>query len=98
MKKPNLDELTPQQALKIAQYLFYGGLAMVLLMLFIGVIFDSVALMAVLGIIGLACMFGGGIFGNIYIRCPKCRGSLMPGGRLPGSLSTYCPHCGMRIP
>ena len=98
MKKPNLDELAPQQALKITQYLFYGGLAMGLLSLFISVLFDSITLLMIIAVLSPACMFGGLIFGNIYVRCPKCRGSLMPGGRLPGSLSTYCPHCGTRMP
>lgn len=97
MKRVRLDELTPQQALKITHILCYGGLAAALLSAAVGACLDSVVVMILLGTVGLSCMIAGIILGNLCVRCPKCFGSLTSGGRIPTRLYEYCPHCGKRI-
>lgn len=97
MKRKKPDELTPQQALKVTHILVYGGLAMAFLSIPVGGALDHVAVMGILGAVGLSCAVVGIIFGNLYLRCPECFGSLTHGGRIPGKLFEYCPHCGKRI-
>ena len=92
MKK---EPMTCQKALKITHILFFGGLILMIGgSLFLGTVVNSETVMVVFGVIGLIAAFAGIIFGFAYVKCPECGGSLMAGGRIPGSLPKYCPHCG----
>ena len=91
MKK---EPLTCQKALKITHILFYSGLILMGLALAIGAAANSKGVLVVISVIGLIAAIVGLFFGFSYVRCPECGGSLMAGGRIPGSLPKYCPHCG----
>lgn len=97
MQKYNWKDLTPQQALKVTHILFFGGLGLMLLGLMIGGVANHAALIAVPGVLGVCSAIVGIIFGHLHVRCPDCGGSLMTGGKVPGSLSKFCPHCGKQL-
>lgn len=93
----NRQEMTPQRALKITKTLFFSGLGLMLLGVMIGSVADNAYLILFIAVLGSVCAFGGLIFGNMRVRCPDCCRSLMMGGRVPGDLPCYCPHCGKRL-
>lgn len=79
------------KALKICYGLFFGGLACVLLALWV----KKGPLLFLLGIPGLVVMFVGLLFGVLFVRCPHC-GVPLTRGRLP-SVPDYCPYCGEKL-
>lgn len=79
------------KALGICYGLFFGGLAGMLIALWV----KEGPLLFLLGIPGLVAMFGGLLFGFMFVRCPHCGGALMR-GRLP-AVPDYCPHCGEKL-
>lgn len=85
------------RGLKLTHILFYTGLALMLLSVLIGSAMDAELFMVVLGAVGFIAAIGGLFCGLIYVRCPKCSGSLMPGGRVPSALPKFCPHCGKEM-
>jgi len=68
-----------------------------LLSVLIGAAVDAELFMVVLGAVGFIAAIGGLFCGLIYVRCPKCSGSLMAGGRVPSALPKFCPHCGKEL-
>lgn len=89
-----LKEMDHHQALRVTHILFFGGLGLMLLSVLIGASVDSTAVMVIAGILGMLGVAAGLCCGFTCVRCPDCRGSLMAGGRVPGSLPRFCPHCG----
>lgn len=55
------------------------------------------ALPAALAVGGVVLMAASLILAAWKVRCPHCGASLLPGGRLPLSLSPYCPGCGKKL-
>ena len=95
MKK---EPMTCQKALKITHILFYSGLGLMLGgALFLGAVVNSEIVIAVFGVVGVIAAIAGLFFGFSYVRCPECGSSLMAGGRIPGALPGYCPHCGKQL-
>jgi len=70
--------------------LFFGGLACMLLALWL-----KGPLVFILGIPGLIAVFGGLLFGVLFVRCPYC-GGVLENGNLP-AVPDYCPHCGKKL-
>ena len=85
------------RALKITHILSYGGFVLMPLSLVFGAMVDTDVVMVILGGLGFISVMFGLIFGNIYVKCPKCEHSLMQSGRVPGKLPNYCPHCGIPL-
>lgn len=94
MKK---EPMTPQNILRRANWLFYGGLVVCLLAFAIGAMGDSMVVMVVLAVVGLCAMFGGVIFCTTFLKCPDCGGSLMLGMRIPHAIPNFCPQCGKKL-
>ena len=89
-----------RQMLKLAKFLLYGGLAVLALALLTAgmsevgsVPVNPLLLLLCLGV-GLCGTVGGMILAWTGLRCPHCKESLLPGGRLPKRLPENCPHCG----
>lgn len=78
------------KAQMICHGLFFGGLAGMLLALWL-----KGPLVFILGIPGMIATLGGFLFGFVYVRCPYCGGTLIK-GRMP-AVPDYCPHCGKRL-
>lgn len=87
----------PHAALKRTKILFYVGLAFLLLGLAVSGMMDASHILGGFAVCGIVMVVAGLVVGFTYVKCPYCDGSLMLGGRIPGSLPNYCPHCGGKL-
>ena len=86
------------RAIRIVHGMFYGGLVLLLLLLMIaGSGLSPNGWMEAGILLGMLACFGSLLFGFVYLRCPRCNGSLMPGGRVPTRIPAYCSHCGAEL-
>ena len=92
-----MDDMECYRSLKLTHCLYYGGLLVMILSILIGTAVRNSLIMVVLGVAGICAAFGGIIFAAVQLRCPECNGSLMSGGRVPGKLPNFCPHCGKQL-
>ena len=79
------------RALRIFHGLFYGGF----LCLILALMPRGGWSVYVFGALGMICVFGGLIFGFLYVRCPDCGKALIV-GRAPG-IPKFCPNCGKQL-
>ena len=85
------------QGLKLTHILFFGGLGLPWFGLIVGAMGNWTSVLIVCGVVGVICSIAGLFCGLAYVRCPKCGGPLMAGGRVPTALPNYCPHCGKQL-
>ena len=83
------------KALKLVHVLNFSGLALLIvayLFLRDNPLSVSAALIPV--VLGVGGVVAGLVVTLVFVRCPRCGGSLSHSGRIALTLPHYCPHCG----
>lgn len=94
--------MTPRNALRLTNILFYGGLGLALIVYFtcqstLWQEWEFPSLLVALAVLGLLCVLAGLVVAFMELRCPHCGASLMASGRIPGHLPRFCPNCGKPV-